>query len=64
MRIFCAVRHSADPTYYYGGLWSDNFYPAFRELGHEIVETGYRRARRDHTWRRGFEELFSKISLN
>jgi spore maturation protein CgeB len=39
MRIFCAVRHSKDPRYYYGGLWSGNFYPALRQLGNEIVES-------------------------
>jgi spore maturation protein CgeB len=39
MRIFCAVRHSIDPRNYYGGLWSGNFYPALRQLGHEIVES-------------------------
>lgn len=39
MRIFCAVRHSVDPHHYYGGLWSSNFYPALRELGHEIIES-------------------------
>src|SRR5213075_391678 len=39
MRIFCAVRHSNDPQFYYGGLWSGNFYPALRQLGHEIVES-------------------------
>jgi spore maturation protein CgeB len=39
MRIFCAVRHSCDPKYYYGGLWSANFYPALREMGQEIVES-------------------------
>src|SRR5262249_34768655 len=39
MRIFTAVRHSIDPTKYYGGLWSSNFYPALRELGCEIVES-------------------------
>ena len=39
MRIFCAVRHSNDPTFYYGGLWSGNFYPGLRELGHEIIES-------------------------
>jgi len=39
MRIFVAVRHSADPRFYYGGLWSGNFYPALRQLGHEIVES-------------------------
>jgi spore maturation protein CgeB len=38
-RIFVAVRHSIDPTRYYGGLWSANFYPALRELGCEIVES-------------------------
>jgi hypothetical protein len=39
MRIFTAVRHSIDPTKYYGGLWSSNFYPALRELDYEIVES-------------------------
>jgi spore maturation protein CgeB len=39
MRIFGAVRHSIDPKKYYGGLWSGNFYPALRQLGHEIVES-------------------------
>lgn len=39
MRIFTAVRHSVDPKFYYGGLWSGNFYPALRRLGHEIVES-------------------------
>src|SRR6267378_1672093 len=39
MRIFCAVRHANDPGHYYGGLWSGNFYPALRQLGHEVVES-------------------------
>lgn len=39
MRIFCAVRHSHDPSQFYGGLWSGNFYPAIQRLGHEIVES-------------------------
>lgn len=39
MRIFCAVRHSSDPRLFYGGLWSGNFYPALRQLGHEVVES-------------------------
>jgi spore maturation protein CgeB len=39
MRIFCAVRHSIDPQFYYGGLWSGNFYAALKQLGHEIVES-------------------------
>jgi spore maturation protein CgeB len=39
MRIFIAVRHSIDPSYFYGGLWSSNFYPALRKLGHELVES-------------------------
>ena len=39
MRIFTAVRHARDPALYYGGLWSGNFYPALRALGHEIVES-------------------------
>jgi len=39
MRIFCAVRHANDPNHFYGGLWSANFYPALRQLGHEVVES-------------------------
>jgi spore maturation protein CgeB len=39
MRIFLAVRHSINPEFYYGGLWSGNFYPALRQLGHEIIES-------------------------
>jgi len=39
MRIFTAVRHSSDPKKFYGSLWSANFYPALRSLGHEIVES-------------------------
>lgn len=39
MRIFCAVRHANDVRLLYGGLWSGNFYPALRELGHELIES-------------------------
>lgn len=39
MRIFVAVRHSLDPRQFHGGLWSSNFYPALRRLGHELVES-------------------------
>lgn len=39
MRIFSAVRHSSDPAFFYGGLWSGNFYPAIRRLGHEVAES-------------------------
>lgn len=39
MRIFTAVRHSIDPRQFYGSLWSGNFYPALRRLGHELVES-------------------------
>jgi spore maturation protein CgeB len=39
MRIFSAIRHSVNPKQYYSGLWTANFYPALRELGHEIVES-------------------------
>jgi spore maturation protein CgeB len=39
MRIFIAVRHSLDPSFYYGGLWSGNFYAALRDLGHELIES-------------------------
>jgi hypothetical protein len=39
MRIFCAIRHSANPNFYYGDLWSTNFGLALREMGHEVVES-------------------------
>jgi spore maturation protein CgeB len=39
MKIFCAIRHAINPDLFYGGLWSANFYPALRQLGHEIVES-------------------------
>ena len=39
MRIFTSVRHAINPSYFYGGLWSDNFYPALQKLGHEIIES-------------------------
>jgi len=39
MRIFACVRHSLDPVFYHGGLWSRNFYPALQQLGCEIVES-------------------------
>lgn len=39
MRIFCAIRHSLDPQFYYGGLWSGNFFPALREMGHDVIES-------------------------
>lgn len=39
MRIFTAVRHSTNSNYFYGGLWSSNFYPALQKLGHEIIES-------------------------
>lgn len=39
MRVFTAVRHSIDPGYYYGGLWSSNFYPSFQQLDCEVVES-------------------------
>lgn len=39
MRIFTAVRHSNNPNFYYGRLWSNNFHPALKELGHEVIES-------------------------
>jgi spore maturation protein CgeB len=39
LRIFVAVRHSFDRWQFCGSLWSDNFYPALRDLGHKIVES-------------------------
>ncbi len=39
MRIFTAVRHSNNPKFFYGSLWSDNFYPALKQLGHQIIES-------------------------
>ena len=39
MRIFIAVRHALEPSRFYGSLWSGNFYPALRTLGHELIES-------------------------
>ncbi|MGB2705973.1 MAG: glycosyltransferase [Candidatus Omnitrophota bacterium] len=39
MRVFTAVRHSIDPRFYYGRLWSGDFYSALKELGCDIVES-------------------------
>ena len=39
MRIFSAVRHALNPAQFHGGLWSANFSPAWRALGHEMVES-------------------------
>lgn len=39
MNIFSAVRHSVDPSRFYGGLWSSNFHPALRALGHAVIES-------------------------
>lgn len=39
MRVFTAVRHSADPAFYYGGLWSGNFHPALQQLGCDVIES-------------------------
>ena len=38
MRVFCAIRHAADPRLFSSTLWSSNFYPGLRSLGCEIVE--------------------------
>lgn len=40
MRIFIAVRHAQDPSAFHSTLWSRNFYPAIRDLGHTLVESG------------------------
>ena len=39
------------------------FYLQHSEAAEKLREAGYRRALRDHTWRRRFEELFQKIGL-
>ena len=38
-RVFIAVRHSLHPHYFYGNLWSSNFYPALKGLNCEIIES-------------------------
>jgi spore maturation protein CgeB len=40
------------------------FYLANPGAAERLREAGYRRALRDHTWKRRFEELFKKIDLN
>ena len=39
MRIFCAIRHSQDSIFFYGDLWSKNFYPALEQLGCQMIES-------------------------
>lgn len=39
LRIFIAVRHAKDPKQYLSDLWTSNFYPALRRMGHELVES-------------------------
>ncbi|MES2568826.1 MAG: hypothetical protein V4710_02085, partial [Verrucomicrobiota bacterium] len=39
MTIFVAVRHSNNPAFYYGALWSNSFCRALRELGHQVIES-------------------------
>jgi spore maturation protein CgeB len=39
VRIFIAIRHAQDPAAFHSTLWSRNFYPALRKLGHELIES-------------------------
>ena len=39
LRIYIAVRHSQDPSRFYGNLWRNNLYPALRQLGHTLIES-------------------------
>jgi spore maturation protein CgeB len=39
MRVFTVIRHSMNSYYFYGDLWSKNFYPALQQMGIEIVES-------------------------
>ncbi|MEM6445629.1 MAG: glycosyltransferase [Cyanobacteria bacterium P01_D01_bin.123] len=39
LRVFTVIRHAKDPSFFYGGLWSGNFYPALRRLGCDLVES-------------------------
>ena len=41
-----------------------HYYLAHPAAAEALREAGYRRALRDHTWRRRFEELFTKIGLS
>jgi spore maturation protein CgeB len=40
------------------------FYLGHPEAAENLREAGYQRARRDHTWVRRFEELFTKIGMS
>ncbi|MFA6125299.1 MAG: glycosyltransferase [Sphingomonas sp.] len=39
LRIFVAIRHAKDPKQYFSDLWTSNFYPALRRMGHDLVES-------------------------
>jgi spore maturation protein CgeB len=39
------------------------FYLSHEEGADQLRAAGFARARRDHTWRRRFEELFSKLTM-
>lgn len=39
------------------------FYLSHPDAAEKLREAGYRRALRDHTWKRRFEELFRKIDI-
>ena len=39
------------------------FYLSHPEAAEQLRDAGFRRAVRDHTWKRRFEELFAKLAL-
>jgi spore maturation protein CgeB len=39
------------------------FYLGHPDVAESLRDAGYRRALRDHTWKRRFEDLFQKIGL-
>lgn len=39
MNIFTAIRHANNPKEFDSGLWSQNFYPALKQLGHTLIES-------------------------
>jgi spore maturation protein CgeB len=65
IRQFYAVGREID-TYHDESELIDKvrFYLTNRNAAEALREAGYRRALRDHTWKRRFEELFVKIKLN
>lgn len=38
-RIYLAIKHSLNPAFFYGELWTNNFIPALEKLGYEVIQS-------------------------